>query len=78
LTSCGGAESFRTAKLTNLTATGNSIFGVEAQRATVTGSTVTGNGAADIVTATPPQLVNTTCGTSASFTGTTWGVCAND
>jgi hypothetical protein len=45
-----GGESFRTLTLTNLTATGNTYFGVEAQRATLTGSTVTGNGIADILT----------------------------
>ena len=74
-----GAESFRTLTLTNLTATGNTERGVEARHEKLTDSTVTGSGVVDIFTATPPRLVNTTCGTSLnSTTQATWGVCAND
>jgi hypothetical protein len=75
-----GVGSFRTVRLTNLDASDNVYsFGVQARRATLTDSIVTGNPLADIATASPPQLVNTTCGTSFDTeTQASWGVCTND
>jgi hypothetical protein len=62
--------------------TGNAFGGVMGFAVVVARSTVTGNdanGVADIVSAKPPRVRNTVCGTSlkADASGP-WGVCTND
>jgi hypothetical protein len=75
-----GVGSERSVMLTNVDASDNVyLFGIQAKRAKLTDSIVTGNPLADIATASPPRLVNTTCGTSYdTATQTPWGVCADD
>jgi len=74
-----GISSFGRVDLTDLVATGNGLFGVDAVGVRLTDSNVSGNASGDVVSDTPPVLVNTTCGTSLQSPGPgTWGVCAND
>jgi len=74
--SCG----FGAVVLTNLVASGNTHYGVCADRIRLTDSTVTDNADADLFSIRLPRLTNTTCGTSQGLDNTTqtWGVCAND
>jgi len=87
-----GAYGDRSARLSEVTATGNAVVGVLGSGIGLVDSTVTGNGSdprcgveavcADVIAfLRPPRLRNSTCGTSATTsdppTGT-WGVCSAD
>jgi len=71
-----GVEAWRTLKLLDLTSTDNAFSGAAARsRLFLVNSTVTGNGTTDILSGTPPRLVNTTCGKSLSYDSTSWHAC---
>ena len=82
----GGVDMLGSVRLTRLDARNNLTIGVAGEHVTLVDSIVTGNifigQPLDILTATPPRLVSTQCGTSARVEnhviGPTWGVCAND
>jgi len=70
-------------RLTGLTATNNTGFGVYSRgRIVLKSSTVTGSPSYDLVSVRRPVLVGTTCDHSGIDTGDvvteTWGVCASD
>jgi hypothetical protein len=79
-----GVEAARMS-LTDSTAIGNTAFGVLASTGAtkLRGTTVTGSGIRDVLSARPPQVSQLTCGTSARWIppngiGAPWGVCAGD
>jgi hypothetical protein len=72
-------------RLKNSTANGNAAFGVMALAGATKflDTTVTGNGIRDVVSARPPHVALSTCGTSARWIspnglGLPWGVCSGD
>ena len=74
----------RKVDLTGLTWSGGDIGVRTNKRVKLEDSSITGATTADIASARPPRLVNTTCDRSAivdsdgHITSATWGVCAND
>jgi hypothetical protein len=76
-----GVSSTRAVTLTNLSSIANTgVCGVQGRRVRLTDSVVTDNNV-DIIAASAPILIDTTCGTSrvaGSSTSEDWGVCAND
>lgn len=71
--------------LTDSTASGNVAFGVQALAGPVklVRATVTGSGIRDVLSARPPHVAGSACGTSARWIppngiGEPWGVCAGD
>jgi hypothetical protein len=84
LTSCvDGIWASKKVRLTGLTATNNTGFGVYSRgRIVLKSSTVTGSPSFDLVSGRRPVLVGTTCDHSGIDTGDvvteTWGVCASD
>ena len=65
-------------ELTNLSATGNGLYGVCGDEVRLTDSTAIDNQSGDIFSFSAPELVNVTCNTSSNQNNSSWNVCAND
>lgn len=82
LTGCGTGVLANKITLEDLTVTGTHGFGVFGGSVRLSNSSVNGSGFYDVVSASIPRLLSTTCGTSArglsDGTFGTWGVCADD